>query len=515
MNRSRPLFSARWTRPRSLAIALAGGAILAPGLLAQDENADDEQIFELDAYVVTSGIRDSLAAGVELKKESPQMLDAIVAEDIGKFPDNNVVEALQRVPGIQTTGRTRGEVSTVTIRGFNDIATTVNGRNIFTGAGRSVALADIPASLLYRVDVFKTRAASQLEQGIAGVIDIKTQRPFYFNDERTVVVARGIYSELADEINPVISGLYTNTFETDFGRIGFLINASYARTDWTDKSITAGAQVPFVTENPPSEFGFVPLERMFTTHPSAQENPLWQPGLESGLPFAPGSTLPLTPVGSDTTVQVPYYLARDAVFTADFYGQRERPAINAVLQWEPSDDATYTMEVFYNGYREDWQNNLQFSFADWWGNPGEFTLFEGTNIIKERSLLFPYMFMSGDMTVQSTDSFVYALNADWKIGDDLRITADLSYQTSEFETEFQGIRTDRVPYSITVDFNDDGGVPGWAFGDDPATADVDESSLTDPSLWNVAQFYDNAGYNEGDAIEFKVDGTYRPDAIEM
>lgn len=507
-----------------LTTALASFAF-AGGLAAQQTPTDNDDetegpTFELDEFEVTSGIRESLGAGVEVKKSALQMVDAIFAEDIGKFPDNNVVEALQRVPGVQTTDRTRGEVNTVTIRGFNDIATTINGRNIFTTTGRSVALADVPAALLYRVDVYKTRSASQLEQGIAGVIDIKTQRPFYIGEERVVLAARGIYSELADELDPNISGVYTNVWETDAGRFGLLVNLAFARTNWTDKSITAGAMVPFVTENPPSEFTFGPLERVFATQGSVAEDPIWQPGLESGLSFQPGATISMTPVAGGSSVDVPYYLSRDAVFSSDFYGKRKRPAVNVSLQWAPNDSATYTFEAFYNGYREEWQNNLMFSFADWWGALGadpasSFQLYPETNIIKERVVGFPYMFLSGDKTVQSTDSYLYAVSGDWKIGDNLSITADLSYQTSKFDTEFQAIRTDWVPYNITVDFNDHNGVPAWAFGDDPATADVDESDLTNPAFWNVAQFYDNAGRDEGDAIEFKTDAEYRPESIDF
>src|SRR5690606_5648473 len=135
---------------------------------------------ELDRIEVR-GLRASMIDALQIKQGSMQIVDAIVAEDIGKFPDNNLVEALQRVTGVQTTDRGGGEVSTVSIRGLNDVTTTINGRNIFTASGRSVALADIPASLLSSVEIYKTRSASLIETGIAGVIDIHTHRPFDFD----------------------------------------------------------------------------------------------------------------------------------------------------------------------------------------------------------------------------------------------------------------------------------------------------------------------------------------------
>ena len=487
------------------------------GLQAQDEA--DEDIIELDEFVVTSGIRESLAAGIIIKKASVQMVDALIAEDIGKFPDNNVVEALQRIPGVQTTDRARGEVNTVTIRGLNDVTTTINGRNIFTASGRSVALADIPASLLNRVDVYKTRSASLIENGIAGVIDVRTQRPFYFGAERTVIAARGIYSELSEELDPTISGLYTNVWDTDMGRFGALVNVSYAETNWTDKSITAGAMVPFVTETPPAEFGWAPLERIFAGHWSVVENPIWIPGLEAGLPFAQGSTLPMTPTAGGATQQVPYYLARDAVFSADFYGHRERPAINVALQWAPNDTSTYTVEAFYNGYREDWNNNLMFSLVDFWGalRPGNsIELIPGTNIIKARTGVGdPWAFMSGDKTEQKTDSYIYAITGEWEF-DKLELKADLSYQTSEFSNNFQAIQTNRATptawtsYGVDVDFNDHNGIPSFSFLDNPDT-ELDESDLTDARNWNIGPFFDNEDKDKGDATEFKLDGVYRSD----
>lgn len=500
----------------ALLLALASGASLAQGQAAAPAaEAEGESVHELEDFVVTAGIRDSLAAGVQIKKNSKQMVEALVAEDIGKFPDNNVVEALQRVPGIQTTDRARGEVSTVSIRGLNDVTTTVNGRNIFTAAGRSVALADIPAALLNRVDIHKTRSASLIEHGIAGVIDIKTQRPFYFGEQRTVLAARGIYSELSEELDPNVSALFSKVWETGTGRFGALINLSYADTNWTDKSVTSGAMVPFITENPPQGFTWTPLQRIFTGQPSVVESPIWTAGLEAGLPFAAGSTLPMTPTAGGPTQQVPYYLARDAVFSADFYGKRERPAANLSLQWAPDDNSTYTFEAFYNGYREDWNNNLMFTFADWWGTLGPdpastFELIPGTNIIKSRTVGAPFGFMSGDKTDQKTDSYLYSLTGEWNIGDSLTLVADLSHQTSKFENRFHAIQTNRVAHSVAVDFNSGDGTPAFSFGDNPATT-IDESDLTLAQLWNIGPFFDNADKDEGDATELTLNGVYELD----
>ncbi|WP_022945462.1 TonB-dependent receptor [Pseudoalteromonas ruthenica] len=484
----------------AIMLALSCNLSVAAEVDANEQRAQSKNKEENVEVIVVSGIRGSLNKALNVKRQSYQVVDAIVAEDIGKFPDNNVVEALQRVTGVQVTDRGAGEVSTVSIRGLTDVTTTVNGRQIFTAAGRNVALADIPAALLESVDVFKTRSASQVGSGIAGQINIHTQRPFNFEDSKVVVAARGIYQEQADKVDPNLSLLLSDRWESDFGEFGALVNVSYAETHFRDQNIAAGAMVPFMTMNPADGFGA--LERIQTTDGRVSEELIWQPGLENGLPFQSGSTLGINGIPTE------YYLSRDAVFGNDFSGKRERPAANISLQWRPNDDSQYTFEAFYNGYRNEAFNSLLFTFTDWWGNVDASNppvLFEGTNIIKERYVDAPYNFTSGDLTVGETDSFVYALGGEWNITDDFKLESEVYYQDSEYTEEFFAMRTDRVAYGVNVDFNDDDGIPALSYVDNPET-DVDETNLTDPSQWNVAQLYDNGSRSQGDALTFTLDG---------
>ncbi|WP_380871468.1 TonB-dependent receptor [Sphingomonas sp. DBB INV C78] len=451
-----------------------------------------------DEDIVVTGVKASIVGALNVRKESVQIVDSIVAEDVGKLPDNNVIEALQRITGVQVTNRAGGEAAGVSIRGLTDPLTTMNGRNIFTASGQAFQLQDLSANLIRQVDVFKTRAADQIETGLAGQIDVQTRRPFDFNGFAVSAVARGIYNEQADTYNPNISALISDRWETAIGDIGFLINGSYARTKYRDMTVTAGAFVPFATENPPAGSGLTPLERIFP----GPNNENWQPGSDRGLSTAPGSTLNIN--GVDT----PYYLSRDAVFGSDLYGKRERPAVNAALQWAPNDSSEYTAEFFYNGFRGTTFNSLQFSFVDWWGdlgaNPGStFELYDGTNIMSGRRVGSVYGFNSGDYGTNKTDNFLYALNAKWDVGDRGKIVADLAYQDSTNKTSFIALRTDRVADSIDTVFNAGGGVPSYHFNDD--------SLLTDPSQWNLAQFYDNANKSKGSALTFTLDGDYEWD----
>ena len=470
-----------------LALSLAGVAH------AQDKKNDDVADKDVQEIIVT-GVRASIVGALNVRKESTQIVDSIVAEDVGKLPDNNVVEALQRVSGVQVTDRGGGEAATVTIRGLPDALTTLNGRKVFTAAGRSFALQDISANLVKQVDVYKTRSADQIETGLAGQVDVKTRRPFDFDGFAVSGLARGIYNEQADSYNPNVALLVSDRWETSIGDIGILVNASWSKTKYRNMSTTAGAFVPFATENPPAGSGPTPLERVFP----GPNNVNWQPGLDYGLPTEPGSTLNIN--GVDT----PYYLSRDAVFSSDLYGQRERPTVNVSLQWAPNATSVYSAEMFYSGFRGHTFNSLQFSFVDWWGNPGPVELYDGTNIVKSRTVDDVYGFNSGDYATNRTDSYVYALNGQWDIADyHGKIIADAAYQTSTNKTTFIAMRTDRVANQITADFNAGGGIPSYHFADD--------SLLTDPSVWNVAQLYDNASKDKGSAITLTLDGYYEWD----
>lgn len=481
-----------FTTASVLALSLAGVAhaqdtAAAPQAETSEPTAED---------IIVTGVRASIVGALNSRKNNIQIVDSIVAEDVGKLPDNNVVEALQRVTGIQVTDRAGGETAAITIRGLSDPVTTWNGRNIFTAAGTSFALQDVSANLVRKVDVYKTRSADQLEFGLAGQIDVATRRPFDFDGFTVSGLARGIYSELADEINPNAALLVADRWETGIGDIGVLVNASFTRYNYRNQNVQAGALVPFATETPPEGTWLTPLQRIFPSTDPA--NPYWTPGLNAGLPTTPGSTLNID------GVDVPYYLSRDAVISSDLYGKRERPSVNAALQWAPNDRSTYTAEFFYSGFRGSTFNSMMFSYADWWGslgdNPGDtFELYDGTNVIKSRTMGDVAGFNSADYATNRTDSYVYALNADWDVGDRGKITADLTYQDSKNETSFFAMRTNRGPLDLDVDFNAGGGIPSYSFG----TPEV----LTDPNAWTVGDLFDNGSKATGSSWTFMLDGT--------
>jgi TonB-dependent receptor len=489
-------------------------AALSLSVSAFAQQTTTPQTTELEEVIV-SGVRESLVQGLENKRNSTQVVESIVAEDIGKLPDNNVVEALQRISGIQVTDRGGGEAEGIVIRGLNDVTTTWNGRNVFTASpppasARGLALQDIPANLIGKIDVYKTRAADQLETGLAGQIDVSTRRPLDFDGLEVSLNARATTQEQREDIDPNASLLVANTWDVGEGRFGVMANASYSRVRYRDQSVTAGALVPFATaDNPPhglacdgsgAAANWTPLERIFNGDCRVSEDPIWQAGTDEGLPTAPGSTLTFN------GVEYPYLLGRDALFASDLEGDRERPAATVAVQWAPNDTSEYTFEAFYQGYREETFNNLHFTFADWWGtlgpNPAStITMYPGTNLIKTRVVGAPFGFNSGDATKSDTDTFVYALNGKWQLSDRFSLSADLSLQDSEYNTRFIAVRTERVPDVINVDFNAGNGIPSWHFGND--------AEMLDPNSWTVGGLFQNRGRQKGDAKTAQIDGDYQ------
>ena len=181
--------------PLPFLTGLAAMLVQAPVFAQTDQAADttdaDDMVLE---EVIVTGIRSSLDNAAEIKRQAGQMVDAIAAEDIGMFSDNNIAEALQRVPGVQVE-RDMGEGFRISIRGLGPrfVRTTVNGRTALSTAGgedgsgedsRGFTLNVMPSEVIGRVTVEKSTQAKNLEGGLGGTLDLQTNRPVDFAERR-------------------------------------------------------------------------------------------------------------------------------------------------------------------------------------------------------------------------------------------------------------------------------------------------------------------------------------------
>ena len=222
----------------AMAIAIA---LTASPALAQTEPArpQTEPASTSDSTVPTSednqdiivqGIRASLQAAADIKRNAPQVVDVITAEDVGTLPDSNVAEALQRVTGVQIT-RVFGEGQAVSVRGLQQVRVEVDGRTLLGWSarlsppendqlGRSSGLDSVPSSLFGRLEVRKSPLASQAEGGLGGTVNLVTPRPFDFRHTTFSARVQGTYSEASDVFEPGATGLFTPRFADN--RIGIL-----------------------------------------------------------------------------------------------------------------------------------------------------------------------------------------------------------------------------------------------------------------------------------------------------
>jgi iron complex outermembrane receptor protein len=192
-----------------------------------------------EGTIVVTGIRGSLRASIDAKRNADVVSDVLSAEDIGQFPDRNVAEALQRIPGI-VINREFGEGERVSLRGTapNFTRTLVNGHAIATAdwfvleqlaATRSFNYLTLPSEIVGQLDVYKSPAADIDEGGIGGTINVHTRDPLDLHAFTLSASAEMVYSELRSSLDPQASGLVS--WHNDAGTFGILIGGVYQRRD--------------------------------------------------------------------------------------------------------------------------------------------------------------------------------------------------------------------------------------------------------------------------------------------
>jgi TonB-dependent receptor len=219
----------------TLAVASAcAGAI--PAVAQEATRAADEP-----QSVVVTGLRHRLQSSMNLKRNSDGIVDGIVAEDIGKFPDTNLAESLQRISGV-SIDRSIGEGSKITVRGvgpdFNMVL--LNGRQMPTSNlgdlnGRAFDFANLASEAISQLQVYKTSRADSPTGGIGATVNVMTARPFERPGLHASIGAKGVYDttngNLPGDIKakrsttPEISGIYSNT--TADGKFGVALTGSY------------------------------------------------------------------------------------------------------------------------------------------------------------------------------------------------------------------------------------------------------------------------------------------------
>jgi len=195
----------------------------------QVEPQKDVEVIEV------SGVRGSLIKSMDLKRATFGVMDAISAEEMGKFPDTNLAESLQRITGVSVS-RTNGEGSQITVRGFGPSFNliTLNGRQMpGTGNSRSYNLENLSSEGVSTLEVYKTARAEMPTGGLGATVNIVTLKPLNKPGQHYSVSAKGINdtsNEKGSDITPELAAVYSNTFADD--RFGVSVSLSHQERDF-------------------------------------------------------------------------------------------------------------------------------------------------------------------------------------------------------------------------------------------------------------------------------------------
>lgn len=217
------------------AVAMMGVTVTAN---AQDAGAEPEEVF-------VTGIRGALKNAVDIKRNSTAVVDAVSAEDVGKFPDSDVGESLGRVPGV-TVGRAFGQGASVSIRGAAPqmTLTQLNGQNVAStgwydqqAIDRSFNYSLLPSQLVGGMDVYKSSQADLNEGGIGGTVIVKTRKPLDMEANSVYVGAKARTGTISDDVSPELSGLYS--WKNDSETFGVLVAGATENFDYVRRGTEA------------------------------------------------------------------------------------------------------------------------------------------------------------------------------------------------------------------------------------------------------------------------------------
>ena len=234
-----------------IALLAAGGAFAQTATESKDNSNT----------VVVVGQRAALESAQKRKQDAEEIVDSIVADDMGKLPDKSVTEVLQRMPGVtidrtmnrqdpqQGVGdgimRFAAEGTGVSIRGMSYVRSELNGRDSFSAnGGRSLSFEDVPPELMAGVDVYKSPSAEQIEGAVGGLVNLRTAMPFDFKGFKGAVSAEASRSKLRGETAPSYSGMVSNRWDTSFGQFGALIDVARSQIKTRSDGMSVSPFIP-------------------------------------------------------------------------------------------------------------------------------------------------------------------------------------------------------------------------------------------------------------------------------
>ncbi|RZL40432.1 MAG: TonB-dependent receptor [Rubrivivax sp.] len=358
----------RPSRPLTLSpVALAVALVAAP-VWAQEAAAPSNQ---LDTVVVT-GIRASLESALTAKRQDKGIVDVVKAEDMGKFPDTNLAESLQRIPGV-VIDRDAGEGRNITVRGLGgdfartringiEALATTGGTDSSGGANRTRAFDFnvFAADLFNSLTVRKSSSADVDEGSLGATIDLQTARPFDLKKFSAAVSVKGTYNQLSGKTTPKTAFLISNTFADK--KIGVLLSGAYSQRKVYEEGFSTVRW-----DNGPSSgntfSGWCPPQGVTTNLPTGSTATTCGPAAQgvARLPNTPEYLAAYNTASLATNFHP--RLPRYGRLTHD----QSRLGLTGSIQLRPSDTTLFTFDMLYSKLdatrQEDFLEAISFSRA--------------------------------------------------------------------------------------------------------------------------------------------------------
>lgn len=385
-------------------------------LLAMAVTAASVQAEEIEEIVIT-GYKASLKTALDTKRDSTGVVDAISSEDIGKFPDTNLAESLQRITGV-SIDRSGGEGRQVTVRGLGPQFNTVlmNGRQMpNANASRGFNFDTVAAEMVSGVEVYKTSTAATQSGGIGATINVNTARPLDIG-HRMAGSIKGLNETNLSSVTPAVSGLFSTTFNDNFGVLAAL---SYQEREYQADSVEV---------------------RRWDWH--------------SRRPATLGSYLKL-PDANGNTIDADFFPTQTAVKRQEF--NRERLNGSLVLQYKPADNLSITVDAQYSDLQQD---GMEYESAAWYGyGANEQYAVDGNGTITHRTVTDAGLDFFVNNPVTQETGLSTGIEVEWDMSDRSNFLFALSRSTAEAQPDRQAniSRSDvqAAPISFTFDVKGD------------------------------------------------------------
>ncbi len=407
--------------------------------------------------IVVTGYRESLARAEQLKRAAVGTTDVILAQDIAAFPDQNLAESLQRIPGVAIT-RDSGEGRQISLRGLGPdfTRTQLNGMEVLTNTSsgldsrgtvsrnRSFDYSIFASELFNRVTVEKSYAAEQDEGGIGGTVGLRAAKPFDYTKNTFVVSAKGQVNQYTKKLMPRLVGLASGRW----GDVGALVSVAYSKADtieWGYRNWN-WSQINFGAANVGPN---IPVDVRATLVGATGANRVWNSRAQT---------------------------------YATWYNQRERLGISSAFQYHPGDHTDVTLDVLYGRLRNQRETNALGAAGT---NNVSSNDIRGTQVLTDVTIdrfnsITSASFSGVDMrseardTGDQTDFWQVALNARTEITDRLSATALAGWSKSVFNSSYDQAFLEATGQSYTFS-NLDTDEPRNTYG-----FDVSDASFWDP-----------------------------------